>query len=127
MPDRIQTLQLFIDYLKFEKRFSVHTIRAYHDDLIQFADYLENQFDIHDILKVESAFVRSWLASHKDTGHSSKTINRKISTLRSFYKFQIRQGAMLKSPMANTVSLFLYNGNLVIVIWNLNSHKQEII
>src|SRR6478735_1393649 len=104
MPDRIQTLQLFIDYLKFEKRFSVHTIRAYHDDLIQFADYLEKQFDIQDILKVESAFVRSWLASHKDSGNSSKTINRKISTLRSFYKFQIRQGTLLKSPMANTVS-----------------------
>src|SRR6476660_7608208 len=104
MPDRISTLQLFIDYLKFEKRFSAHTIRTYHDDLLQFFDFLEAQFDIQDVIKVESAFVRSWLASIKDMGHSSRTINRKISTLRSFFKFQIRQGVIQKSPMANTVS-----------------------
>jgi integrase/recombinase XerC len=104
MPDRTETLQLFIDYLKFEKRFSAHTIRAYHDDLLQFFDYLEKQFDIQGMLQVESAFVRSWLASHKDSGHSSRTINRKISTLRTFFKFLIRQGVLNKSPMANTVS-----------------------
>ena len=104
MPDRIQTLQLFIDYLKFEKRFSVHTIRAYHDDLIQFADFLEKQFDIQDILQVESAFVRSWLASHKDSGNSSKTINRKISTLRSFFKFSLKHGLIEQSPMAKIIA-----------------------
>jgi integrase/recombinase XerC len=104
MPDRTTSLQLFIDYLKFEKRFSVHTIRAYHDDLTQFFDYLRDQFDISDLHQVESAFVRSWLASFKDAGNSSRTINRKISTLRTFFKFQIRQGIIQKSPMANTVS-----------------------
>jgi len=104
MPDRIETLRLFIDYLKFEKRYSVHTIRAYHDDLVQFFDFLQAQFEMSEITQVESAFIRSWLASFKDAGHSSRTINRKISTLRSFFKFQIRQGVILKSPMANTVS-----------------------
>ena len=103
MADSIQ-FQSFIDYLKFEKRFSAHTIRAYQDDLFQFFDFLEVAFGGPAVSEVESAFVRSWLASLKDQQMSSRTINRKISTLRSFFKFQIRQGLIGKTPMANTVS-----------------------
>lgn len=104
MADRIGTLQLYIDYLKFEKRYSAHTIRAYHDDLVQFFDFLEIELDLQDMTRVESGFVRSWLASMKDNNHSSGTINRKISTLRSFFKFLVRKGDILRSPMTNTVS-----------------------
>jgi integrase/recombinase XerC len=97
-------LQYFINYLKFEKRYSLHTIRAYEDDLISFFDYLELQFGIVSIKDISSAFIRSWLASLKDADLGSKSIVRKISTLKSFFKYNIREGNIDQTPMVNIVS-----------------------
>jgi integrase/recombinase XerC len=94
-------IQSFIDYLKFEKRYSVHTIRSYHDDLVQFFDYLETQFGTHKIKEISQSFVRSWLASLKDDDNTARTINRKISTLKSFFKFQLKNGIIENTPMFN--------------------------
>lgn len=92
-------IQSFIDYLKFEKRYSEHTIRAYRDDLQQFSDYLAEQFGGPVLQEISPAFIRSWLASLKDEGLSSRSVNRKISSLKSFYKFHIRAGVVEQSPM----------------------------
>ena len=89
----------FVDYLKFEKRYSEHTIRSYRDDLEAFAGYLRDDFGGVALQAITPAVVRSWLASMKDAGLSSKSINRKISSLRSFYKFQLRSGVVVQSPM----------------------------
>ncbi len=89
----------FVDYLKFEKRYSEHTIRSYRDDLEAFAGYLRDDFGGVALQGITPAVVRSWLASMKDAGLSSKSINRKISSLRSFYKFQLRSGVVVQSPM----------------------------
>ena len=59
-------IQSFIDYLKFEKRYSAHTIRSYHDDLVQFFYFLDTQFGKLTLKEISSSFVRSWLASLKD-------------------------------------------------------------
>jgi integrase/recombinase XerC len=91
--------QLFIDYLKFEKRYSSHTIRAYRDDLDQFFLYLETTFGEFVIAGISTSFVRSWLASLKEQKISSKSINRKISSLKSFFKYLMRTGRLEKSPM----------------------------
>ena len=88
-----------MDYLKFEKRYSEHTIRSYRDDLEAFAGYLRDDFGGVVLQEITPAVVRSWLASMKDAGLSSKSINRKISSLRSFYKFQLRSGVVVQSPM----------------------------
>ncbi|HET6767722.1 MAG TPA: site-specific integrase, partial [Chitinophagaceae bacterium] len=62
LPD----IQSFIDYLKFEKRYSSHTIRSYHDDLIQFYSFLDKQFGTFRLEEISTTFIRSWLASLKD-------------------------------------------------------------
>jgi integrase/recombinase XerC len=97
----LSEIQSFIDYLKFEKRYSVHTIRSYHDDLVQFFDFLETQFGTFKIKEISQSFVRSWLASLKDDHNTARTINRKISTLKSFFKYHLRNGVIENTPMLN--------------------------
>jgi integrase/recombinase XerC len=92
--------QPFIDYLKFEKRYSSHTVRAYRDDLEQFFTYLESTFGETTLTAISTPFIRSWLARLKEVKITSKSINRKISSLKSFFKFQLRTGLLEKSPMA---------------------------
>jgi integrase/recombinase XerC len=99
-----QFSQSFIDFLKFEKRYSAHTVRAYRDDLDQFFHYLENTFGESATNDISTPFIRSWLASLKEQKISSKSINRKISSLKSFFKFLMRTGILKKSPMAGVTS-----------------------
>jgi integrase/recombinase XerC len=94
----------FLDYLKFQKRYAQHTITSYHTDLNDFFDYLQHQFSEQNIKSIKSGLVRSWLAELKSNNQSSKTINRKISTLKSFFKYLLRQGEIETSPMATIVS-----------------------
>ena len=99
-----EAIQTFIDHITFEKRYSVHTIRSYRDDLEAFAGYLRDDFGGVALQAITPAVVRSWLASMKDAGLSSKSINRKISSLRSFYKFQLRCGVVVQSPMGAIIA-----------------------
>jgi len=96
--------QPFIDYLKFEKRYSAHTVRAYSDDLAQFFSYLDSSFGHTPLQSVSTTFIRSWLASLKEQKITSKSINRKISSLKSFFKYQLRTGSLKKSPMTGIIS-----------------------
>ena len=97
-------IQSFIDYLKFEKRYSPHTIRSYSDDLIQFFNFLHVQCGTAVVKEITQSFVRSWLASLKDDNVTARTINRKISTLKSFFKFQLKNGSIENTPMFNITS-----------------------
>ncbi len=97
-------LQTFLDYLKFEKRYSQHTIISYQTDLEQFFAYLTSQFDAPPLQDITAMFVRSWLAEMKEEKISSKTINRKISSLKSFFKYEIRTGALEQTPMTTVVA-----------------------
>jgi len=96
--------QPFLDYLKFEKRYSAHTIRAYGDDLEQFFTFLVSCFGETPLPSINSSFIRSWLVSLKEQKITSKSINRKISTLKSFFKYQLRTGILEKSPMTAIIS-----------------------
>jgi integrase/recombinase XerC len=100
------TVNNFLNYLRFEKRYSSHTILAYEEDLKQFFTYLGEQFSMHNSALAEIAppFVRSWLASLKENKNSAKTINRKISSLKSFFKYHLRTGQLEQSPMATIIS-----------------------
>ncbi len=97
-------IRTFLDYLEFEKRYSSHTIRSYGDDLSAFFGFIAQSYGDIPAGEVSSGLIRSWLASLKDLELSSRSINRKISTLKSFYKFQLRTGAIGKSPMAPVIS-----------------------
>jgi integrase/recombinase XerC len=97
-------VQSFIDHLKYEKRYSAHTIRSYQDDLVGFWDFLGVEFGEMGLREITPAVVRTWLAALKDRGMSSRTVNRKISSLRSFYKFQLKMGAVEQSPMTAIIA-----------------------
>ncbi|HNP23141.1 MAG TPA: tyrosine-type recombinase/integrase [Panacibacter sp.] len=99
-----QHTQPFIDYLRFEKRYSRHTITAYETDLDQFFSFLSTEFEIVKTEEITAAAIRSWLANLKAGKMSSKSINRKISTLKSFFRHLLKTGKILQSPMATVVA-----------------------
>ena len=78
-------LNEFLKYLKLEKRYSSHTVKAYQIDLTQFQDYLEETYE-SVLQKAKHPMVRSWLAQMLDYGISPRSVNRKITTLKSFNK-----------------------------------------
>jgi integrase/recombinase XerC len=94
----------FIEYLQFEKRYSKHTIISYQNDLEQFFQFLLSQYETADIKQITPSMVRTWLAELKGDEMTAKSINRKISTLKSFFKFQLRQGLVATSPMTTITS-----------------------
>jgi integrase/recombinase XerC len=106
MVEHFDPVVSFIQYLKFEKRYSPHTIRSYQDDLVQFFTWLQEQFNMTEpaLGEISPAFVRSWLASLKENKNTAKTINRKISSLKSFFKYHLRTGRLEQSPMATIIS-----------------------
>ena len=77
----------FLEYLKFEKRFSKHTLVAYTNDLNQFIKYLIETYEIELLTEVKHVVVRSWVVSLMEKGISPRSVNRKITTLKTFYKF----------------------------------------
>jgi integrase/recombinase XerC len=97
-------IQLFIDYLKFQKRYSPYTVRSYHDDLLQFFDYVQLTFGDISIKGISHNYIRSWLASMKEKDITSKTINRKISSLKSFFKYLMKTGALEQTPLTKVIS-----------------------
>jgi integrase/recombinase XerC len=105
MPQSVvQTIQQFLDYLKFQKRYSQHTIISYKNDLHSFFDFLTLKFGETALSGIKTVFIRSWLAELKQHGMESKSINRKISTLKSFFKYQLKQQTITLSPMTAIIS-----------------------
>ena len=105
MPITYQAhIQAFLSYLKYQKRYSQHTLTSYETDLVAFFDYLQLNYREDSLESIRPAFVRSWLAEIKSAGNSSKTINRKISSLKSFFRQQLKQGTITVSPMATIIS-----------------------
>ncbi|WP_288097656.1 site-specific integrase, partial [Hydrotalea sp.] len=97
-------LQQFIEYLSFEKRYSKYTVAAYQKDLEQFLHFQINQFNSPAINDIQPTFIKSWLAFLKEQGLESKSINRKISTLKSFFKHLQKLGLLRQPPMATIIS-----------------------
>jgi integrase/recombinase XerC len=91
----------FLNYLRFEKRYSQHTLISYQTDLAQFLFFIINGFDAPLLQHIEASMVRSWLAELKGAeGLTAKSINRKISTLKSFFKFLLKEGVIEMTPMS---------------------------
>lgn len=97
-------IQPFLDHLRFEKRYSKHTLISYQTDLEQFFAYLASQFDAPEVPAITAMFIRSWLAEMKEEGLESRSLNRKISALKSFFKHQLKNGVISQSPMTTIVS-----------------------
>jgi integrase/recombinase XerC len=97
----------FKHYLRFEKRYSSHTLTAYIADLNQFADYLNDNYDELQIDGINHFQLRSWLATLKEGGHKERSINRKISSISGYYKYLLRKGLVSKNPTSLIHSLRL--------------------
>jgi integrase/recombinase XerC len=94
----------FLDYIAYEKRYSLNTINAYRSDLDQFFLFLNDQYSISDINKVDHQVVRSWVVSLMEDGITARTVNRKITTLKSYFKFLIKEGQISENPMSRVVA-----------------------
>jgi integrase/recombinase XerC len=93
-------LRSFLHFLQFEKRFSYHTLKAYETDLQQFSAYLSSTYDISDAKKVEAMHLRSWMVSLMSENISARSIKRKMSALKSYFKFQTKIGEVTQNPVS---------------------------
>lgn len=89
----------FIQYLSSEKRYSPHTISAYKSDLTQFSEYLITNYKINSFTEVNHKMIRLWVISLMDEGISSRSVNRKISSLKSYYKFLLKEQVISTNPL----------------------------
>ncbi len=94
----------FIQYLAFEKRCSAHTITAYKNDLRQFSFYANSTYDISDLRNVNYQVIRSWLAQLIQSGTSPRSANRKLSTLKSYFRFMITRGYIEENPVNKVIA-----------------------
>jgi len=105
VPTPVTAMQAFLDYLKFEKRYSAHTLLAYGQDLAGFFDFLENEYGGLELTSITHTFIRGWLVHLQgDEKNGARSINRKISTLKSFFKYLLREGAVKSSPVTKVIS-----------------------
>jgi integrase/recombinase XerC len=89
----------FLNYLRFEKRYSPHTVQSYSTDLRQFSLFAED-FTGKGNLCEDGKIIRLWLAQLMSDGITPRSVNRKITTLRSFYKFLVREKKITTNPMS---------------------------
>ncbi len=94
----MQYLEQFLDFLKYEKRYSEHTVTAYEKDLDQFILFGNEMVEDFCFVEVDYHLIRQWVISLMDQGIKAVSVKRKISTLRSLYKFLLREGLMKKNP-----------------------------
>ena len=93
-------LSSFLSYLRLEKHYSPHTIKAYDRDITAFKAFIKKEFDVPDLVLVVYPMIRNWIVSLSDNGLSNRSINRKISSLKSFYKFLVQTQQLEVTPLA---------------------------
>jgi integrase/recombinase XerC len=99
------SFKTFIDYLLLEKKYSLHTVNAYRRDLDTFQKFNEDRFKENNINQVNYSQIRSWIIQLVDSGISNRSINRKISSLNSYYKFLLKVEAIKVNPLAKHKAL----------------------
>lgn len=98
-------IQQFLNYLKFEKRYSLHTLTAYQTDIEQFFTFINSTYENPDLKSINAMMIRSWLAGLKaEENLSAKSLNRKISSLKSFFKYHLKNNHIAQTPMTTVVA-----------------------
>ncbi|GFD73660.1 integrase [Tenacibaculum sp. KUL113] len=98
-------IEAFLEYLEFEKKYSKNTIQAYKTDLIAFKDFCEVEFDQEDLESIHYNQIRTWIVSLVNDNISNRSVNRKISSLKTFYKFLQKIGEVTVNPLSNHKAL----------------------
>jgi len=104
-------LEKFLDYVSLEKNYSSHTVLAYKNDLKKFAIFSLNEHSVSSLDKIEYFIIRLWIVALIEEGISNRSINRKLSTLRSFYKFLVKTSSIKVSPMGEHKPLKIQKKN----------------
>lgn len=99
-----KTIIQFIDYLKYEKHFSSHTILAYQKDLEQFNAFIKNQFELTQPDKITHQHIRTWLVDLMNDNLEARSVARKLSSLRSYYKFLLKEEVVFTNPLAKVTA-----------------------
>jgi integrase/recombinase XerC len=94
--------KLFLDYLRYQKRFSPHTLLSYETDLDQFIEFCSKNGQ--DSEKANHLFIRRWIVEMLENNISARSVSRKISTLKSFYRFLIKEGLVEKNPLDKVIA-----------------------
>ncbi len=89
----------FSDYLQLEKKYSLHTVNGYGTDLLVFEAFIKREFDQEDLIEVNYSQIRSWIVSLVDSGVSNSSVNRKIASLKCYYKFLLKTKQIEVSPL----------------------------
>lgn len=89
----------FLKYIQFEKRFSNHTLVAYTSDLKQFSSFLSLTYETKNVSEINHIIIRSWIVCLMEQKITPRSVNRKITTLKTFYKYLLRQKIVLENPM----------------------------
>ena len=97
-------IQSFLSYIEYERRYSKHTIESYKNDLEQFGLYLKSEYQKEDLELASHLEIRSWIVQMMEKEITPRSINRKLSTLKSFFKFLMRKGIVKKSPLAKVLA-----------------------
>ena len=100
----MNTITKYIDYIKLERRYSKHTVEAYNNDLLQFSEFISDLYKL-DILDADYSIIRAWIVHLNSNEISKRSINRKITSLRSFYKYQLVLGKIDFNPAAKITLL----------------------
>jgi integrase/recombinase XerC len=108
----------FIQYIELEKRYSPHTVTAYRADLDQFMAYMnppDEEPSINHPSQISHHHIRNWMAEMLDSGQLPRTVNRKLATLRKYFKFLLQEGEISANPASRVVSAKI-NKQLPVVV-----------
>ena len=126
------SLKSFFDYLEIEKKYSSNTIEAYRNDLNVFARFLIDEFDVTNINNTNYTYIRSWIVDLVNKGISNRSINRKITSLNSYFKFVLKIDLINENPLTNHKALktqkkiqLPFSENEMLSVLDLDNYKDN--
>ena len=126
------SLKSFFDYLEIEKKYSSNTIEAYRNDLNVFAGFLIDEFEVNNINNTSYSYIRSWIVDLVNKGISNRSINRKITSLNSYFKFLLKIDLINENPLTNHKALktqkkiqLPFSENEMVNVLDLNNYEDN--
>ncbi|WP_010229576.1 tyrosine-type recombinase/integrase [Gillisia marina] len=95
----------FLEYLQLEKKYSPHTVKAYEADLKSFKEFIVEEFDHEDLILVNYPQIRNWIVNLVNSGVANRSVNRKVASLKSFYKYLVKTNQLVATPLASHKAL----------------------
>ena len=99
------SVQAFVDYLTLEKKYSGHTCKAYQKDLLEFETFCQKEYKLKDLASADYSLIRSWIVALLAKKVTNRTVNRKIASLKAYYKFLVKTGKLKLNPLARHKAL----------------------